>query len=663
MTDSPTFRAWHGSTINPPVFLGSSALILLIVAWGVLAPENAGRVFADVQAWIVGSFGWLYMLAVAAFVVFVVALAASPYGTIRLGPPESRPDFSYTAWFAMLFSAGMGIGLMFYGVAEPIFHYTSPPLGEGGDAAAAREAMTITFFHWGVHAWAIYAVVALALAYFSFRHDLPLTVRSALYPLIGRRIHGPIGHTVDIFAVLGTMFGVATSLGLGVMQVNAGLNHLFGIANTVPVQLILIAVVTLMATGSVVAGLDKGIRRLSELNIILAVAIVAFVLLAGPTLFLLNALVENLGGYLSDVVNRTFLVYAYQPTDWMASWTLFYWGWWIAWSPFVGMFIARVSRGRTIREFVVGVLLVPVAFTFVWMTAFGNSALALDLGMAQGAIGTAVNADVATALFKFLAYLPLAEIASGLATILVVTFFVTSSDSGSMVIDIITSGGTTQSPVWQRVFWAVGEGVVAAALLLAGGLGALQTASIAAALPFVLVMLVMCVGLWRGLQMEGVRRTRMEVPGFARHPAHARPWRKRLASLVHYPDKAAVTGFLADTAAPALREVASEIEAAGLRTEVEADTEAVRLTVRHDGERAFVYAVRLTAYRAPTFAFPEFTPPDEPVGPSYWRAEVHLLEGSQHYDVMPYDREELIADVIAQYEKHMHFLHTVRDTA
>jgi len=417
---------------NVPVFVGSAALIFTALLLVVHDPDDASIVFAAIQSWIVHEMGWFYVAAVATFLVFAIGIAASSMGAIKLGPDDSEPDFSTASWFAMLFSAGMGIGIMFYGVAEPVLHFASPPVGEGGTVEAARNAMQLSFFHWGLHAWAIYAVMGLALAYFSFRQGLPLTVRSALYPLIGERIYGPIGHLVDIFAVFGTMFGVATSLGLGVLQVNAGLNYLFGIEPDISVQLMLIAGITLLATASVVSGINAGIRRLSELNLCLAIVLMLFVLAVGPTVFLLQAAMQNTGAYLSDLVGKTFTLYAYQPNEWIGGWTLFYWGWWISWSPFVGMFIARISRGRTIREFVIGVLLVPSGFTFLWFTVFGNTALAMQLdGSAQ--MVDAVQADVAVALFQFLGHLPFAGISMTIATLLVVTFFVTSSDSGSLV--------------------------------------------------------------------------------------------------------------------------------------------------------------------------------------------------------------------------------------
>ncbi|MEL0016672.1 MAG: BCCT family transporter, partial [Rhodospirillales bacterium] len=371
---------------------------------------------------------------------------------------------------------------------------------------AAKNAMLFTYFHWGFQAWATYIIVGLSLAYFAFRQGLPLTIRSSLYPLIGEKIYGPIGSVVDVFAVLGTMFGVATSLGIGVTQVNAGLNYLFGVAISPEVQVLLIAAITVMATLSVITGLNGGIRRLSELNMVLAIFLLLFVLLSGPTAALLGAFVQNVGNYLGNFVPLTFNVYAYEPNEWIGDWTLFYWGWWISWSPFVGMFIARISRGRTIREFILGVLFVPAGFTFLWLSIFGNSALFIELSETGGEITSAVLSDMPTALYVFLEHLPFAPVICLLATLLIVTFFVTSSDSGSLVIDIITSGGNENPPVWQRIFWAISEGVVASVLLLAGGLGALQTAAISSALPFSIVMIFICVGLYRALQVEGRSR-------------------------------------------------------------------------------------------------------------------------------------------------------------
>ncbi len=647
--------------INPPVFILSGVLTLVFVGLAALFPDAASGVFTAAQDWIVHTAGWFYVLTVAGFLVFVVTLAVSGYGNIKLGPDHSEPDYSYTSWFAMLFSAGMGIGLMFFGVAEPVMHFAAPPVGEGGTVAAARDAMRITLFHWGVHAWAIYAVVALSLAYFSFRHNLPLTIRSALYPLIGERIYGPIGHAVDIFAVLGTLFGVATSLGFGVIQVNAGLNYLFDLPVSVPIQVVLIAAITAIATLSVALGLDAGIRRISELNIALAVILLVFVLVTGPTVFLLQTLVQNTGNYLSSLFSMTFNLHAYEPTSWIGGWTLFYWGWWIAWSPFVGMFIARVSRGRTIREFVVGVLLVPVGFTFMWMTFFGDTAIHMILMQGIGELADAVAADTSVALFRFLEQLPLSGITSLLATLLVITFFVTSSDSGSLVVDMLTSGGEEESPVWQRIFWAVIEGIVAAALLLAGGLQALQTATIASALPFAVIMILMCWGLVRALRLEAVKRLslgRARMMPRGSHPA--RGWQSRLAKVIHQADRAEVDHFIRTVVKPALTEVADELKKQNLDARVGDDEDGrAWLEVRHGDEIDFFYSVHPRPYEPPSFVLRD-TRPRRAEELKYYRAEVHLREGGQDYDITGWSSADVINDVLDHYEGHLHFLHAVR---
>jgi len=644
--------------INPPVFLTSAALVLLFVLVAVIWPDASERWSGAIQGWVIDTAGWFYVLAVAGFLVFVVLLATSAYGTIKLGPDHSEPDYSYLSWFAMLFSAGMGIGLMFFGVAEPVMHYTTPPVGDPETVAAARQAMRITMFHWGVHAWAIYAVVGLALAYFAYRHGLPLTIRSSLYPLIGERIHGPIGHAVDIFAVLGTIFGVATSLGFGVMQVNAGLNHLFGLPVGIGVQVGLIAGITAIATVSVAMGLDGGIRRISELNMVLAVGLLGFVLVAGPTVFLLQALVHNTGMYLSNLFAMTFNLYAYQPTGWIGGWTLFYWGWWIAWSPFVGMFIARVSRGRTIRQFVVGVLLVPVGFTFMWMTFFGNTALHMVMAQGLQGLAEAVDADASVALFMFFEQLPFSAVTSFLATVLVITFFVTSSDSGSLVVDMLTSGGAEESPLWQRVFWALLEGAVAAALLLAGGLAALQTASIASALPFSIVMVVMCWGLLRALRIEGVKR--MSLREARVDPGATLTLQQRVASLLHQPGRAEVLDYIHQIVLPALTKVADELRRSGLDVAVESPEDGrAWLEVRHGDEIDFYYSVRPRAYEAPAFALRD-TRTRRAEALKYYRAEVHLREGGRDYDIMGWRGEDVINDVLDHYQRHLHFLGAMR---
>ena len=490
--------------IHPTVFWGSAGSTVLFVLVSLLNLDQMTQVFKDVLGFITASAGWFLVLCVNVYLAVVLFLLFSRHGRVRLGGDDARPTFSYWGWLSMLFSAGMGIGLMFWSVAEPIYHYTSPPWGEAQTPEAARLAMGITFFHWGFHAWGLYGLMALALAYFAYNRGLPLTVRSTFFPLLGERIHGWAGNLIDVLATLATLFGLATSLGLGAQQVNAGFAYLFGIPQSVTVQVILIAIITAMATISVVLGVDKGIRRLSQINVVIAVLLLLFVFIAGPTRYLLDALVQNIGVYLQNLPRLSFWTEAYTKAGqdgWQHGWTLFYWAWWIAWSPFVGIFIARVSRGRTVREFVSAILIVPTLATCVWLTVFGNAALHVEL-FGAGGIAEAVKEDVAVALFQLLEHYPLSSITIALAVCIVITFFVTSSDSASLVVDIITAGGQLDPPKVQRVFWASMEGVLAAVLLLGGGLLALQTAVVATGLPFAVILLMLSFSLVRGMRAD-----------------------------------------------------------------------------------------------------------------------------------------------------------------
>lgn len=500
-------------TVEPVVFWASAVLIVVFVLLSFVYTSEMGSTFKSIQTLFSTYAGWIYILGVNFFLLFAIWLMLGRYGDIRIGGVDARPEFTTKGWFAMLFSAGMGIGLVFWSVAEPMYHFSSPPLGvESGSAEAARLAISITMFHWGFHAWGIYAVIALAMAFFAYNRGLPLTVRSVFYPLLGERIYGPIGHAIDVLAVLATMFGLATSLGLGVQQVNAGLDVLFGIGISTTVQVVLIVLITMVAIGSVVSGLDKGVRVLSEINMGAAGLLMIFVLLAGPTLFIFDSLIQNIGAYVQHIMQLSTWTESYSQTDWQHSWTIFYWAWWIAWSPFVGMFIARVSKGRTVREFLMGVLLVPALLTAIWLTVFGGTALFAELYGGGGIVAAVTQENgVATALYELLGRFPLSSITSLLAVFVVITFFVTSSDSGSLVIDTITSGGHPHPPVRQKIFWASAEGVVAAALLIAGGLKSLQAGSILTGLPFTFVLFFMCLSLSKGLHEEWLKELSQEL--------------------------------------------------------------------------------------------------------------------------------------------------------
>lgn len=487
--------------VNRPVFIASALLIVGFIIFGSLFGELAGEVFNQLQSFITHRFRWLFIILMNVTVVFSLYIALSRYGDIRLGHQTEHPEYSLLSWFGMLFSAGIGIGLLYWGTAEPLYHFMSPPMGQAETVEAAKQAMSISFLHWGIHAWALYCVVALSLAYFHYRRGLPLSIRSVLYPLIGQKIYGKWGHVVDTLAVFGTMFGVVTSLGLGAMQINAGFSNVFGIPNNVPVQLCLIAIITAMATLSVMMGLDKGIKRLSDINIVLTVLLLGFMLFFGPTQFIIDSFIENIGNYVSQLIPLGFWSEAYSNTDWQANWTIFYWAWWVSWSPFVGIFVARISRGRTIREFIFGVLFIPMLLLFFWFTTFGGSAVHMELMGNYGLI-EAVKADYGSAIFKLIEYYPLTKPLTLVIVVMIMLWFVTSSDSASLVIDMLTAGGDTNPPKIQRLFWALSQGVIAAVLLVAGGLSALQAVAIIAGFPFAIVVFVMMYCLWRGLTRD-----------------------------------------------------------------------------------------------------------------------------------------------------------------
>jgi BCCT family betaine/carnitine transporter len=491
-----------GLDVHNPVFAIASILAIAFVVGTLLFLDSAGTAFAELRVWITTRFDWTFVISVNFFVLFSLYVAASKLGRVRFGGPKARPRYGYSGWLAMLFAAGVGIGLMFYGVLEPVTHTLNPPLGldASNREVAVAAGMSAAIFHWGLHAWAIYAVVGLALAFFCFNRGLPLTLRSAFYPLFGKAVWGPFGHLVDVTAVLATLFGLATSLGFGAEQLSGGLNYLFDIQPTGTTKVVLISAIIGVALISVVAGLDKGVKRLSEINMGLAVLLMLFVIVAGPTLALAKTAASATFNY---------LYYLPQLSNWIGrsddaffhGWTTFYWAWWIAWSPFVGMFIARISYGRTVREFIVWVLIVPTVIGVVWMSTFGGTALQQLL--VDGYMGVADSVPE-LALFKMLEGLPFTDVASAVGLVLIAIFFVTSADSGALVMDMITAGGKMDAPVAQRVFWCVLVGLVAIVLLIGGGIASLQALAISVGLPFCLVLLLMCVSLFKGLREEVV---------------------------------------------------------------------------------------------------------------------------------------------------------------
>ncbi|MDG2376718.1 MAG: BCCT family transporter [Woeseiaceae bacterium] len=489
-----------GLDIHNPVFMVSAVLAVTVVLGTLLFLEQAAVLFADVRAWITVTFDWFFMIVANVLVIFCFYVAWSRLGRVRLGGQDAQPRYGYPGWLAMLFAAGVGIGLMFFGVLEPVTHTINTPVGVDPAATEAARAagMSAAIFHWGLHAWAIYGIVGLALAFFCFNRGMPLTLRSAFFPLIGTRVWGPIGHFIDVVGVLATLFGLAVSLGFGAEQIAGGLNYLFGIPASKLTKVLLIVTIIGIALVSVVAGLDRGVKRLSEINMGMAGLLWLFVLIAGPTWVILSTIFQSFLDYatflpsLSNWIDRP-------DTAFLRDWTVFYWAWWISWSPFVGMFIARVSYGRTVREFITWVLVIPTIIGVIWMSTFGGTAL--DQLFTEGYRGVADSVPE-LALFRMLEGLPFTSIASSVSVLLIAIFFITSADSGSLVMDMITAGGKMDTPVLQRVFWCVLAGLVAMALMLGGGMASLQSMTISIALPFGIVLLLMCIGLYRGLRDE-----------------------------------------------------------------------------------------------------------------------------------------------------------------
>jgi BCCT family betaine/carnitine transporter len=489
-----------GLDIHNPVFLVSAVLVVAFVVGTLLFLDTAGAAFSNMRIWITTKFDWLFMISMNVFVLFSLYVACSKLGNVRLGGPDAIPRYGYPGWLSMLFAAGVGIGLMLYGVLEPVTHTLHPPLGinPADQRAAMAAGMSAAIFHWGLHAWGVYAVVGLALAFFCFNRGLPLVMRSAFYPLLGQRVRGGFGHVIDVTAVLATIFGLATSLGLGAEQMAGGLKYLFDIDPSGSTKVELISAIIAIALASVVAGLDKGVKRLSEINMVMAACLLLFIIIAGPTVVILKTIFSSLVDYgrhlipLSNWIGR-------EDTAFYHGWSAFYWAWWIAWSPFVGMFIARISYGRTAREFVTWVLIIPTLIGVVWMSTLGGTAL--HQLFTDGYQGVA-EAVPELALFKMLEGLPFTGVVSTGSLLLIAVFFVTSADSGSLVVDTITAGGKMDSPVIQRVFWCVLVGLVAIVLLLGGGINSLQALAISVGLPFCIVLLIMCLSLYKGLREE-----------------------------------------------------------------------------------------------------------------------------------------------------------------
>ena len=642
----------RGFVVDRAVFIPSIAFLLSTVGIVLLFPDASGSAFGMLQAAIVENASWFYGIVMAILLVASVVLAFSRVGNIRLGPDNSSPDYSLFSWLSMLFAAGVGIGLMFYGVAEPVVHYLRPPVGEGTVVGGENQAVNLTMLHWGFNAWSVYALMALVLAYFSFRRGLPLTLRSAFFPILGDRIYGPWGAAIDVFAIVCTTFGISTSLGLGVEQLSTGLNYLFGVPESGGLKLAITIAIMAMAAVSVALGLDSGIKRLSEINSFLAIALLCFVLLIGPTALILGGTLENFGYYVANLITTSTNLFTYEDTEWLGGWTIFYWGWWISWAPFVGIFIARISRGRTIREFLIGVMVAPTLFVVLWMNVFGGSAIEL-IHSGELAFGEAVANDQPLGLFLFLDYLPGTFYLSLLSLVMIVIFFVTSADSGALVLNMMASGGVDETPVFQRVLWTGIIAAISATLLITCGLGALQSATIASALPFSLILLGALWGLQRSLQSDlqssfGKASTSFDTDAGV-------DWQSRLGALLTAPSDNTVITFQRETVLPALSAFAAELNKNGLAatvTDLIGTDGSIALSAGVTEESGFSYAVRLAPQGVEASAETGVDEVVLPVEGSTSVTEVHLASGSAGYCLWGLTQTQVIADVLAQFEQH-----------
>lgn len=667
MQGAPSSGGYGRFTVNKTVFAASAVITLALIIATILFPAFSENILGNSLRWVSDHFGWYYMLVVAAYGIFSLFVGISRYGDIKLGQDQEKPDFPFLAWAAMLFSAGIGIDLLFFGVSEPLAHYLTPVLGEPGTPETARAALAQTFLHWGLHGWGIYALIGMALAYFAYRKNMPLALRSALVPVFGKkRVDGWLGNAVDIFGVVCTLLGIATSLGIGVLQANAGLTHVFGIPTNQWVQTAIIVSVVVLAGLSAMSGVEKGVRRLSEINMLGATGLLIALLVLGPTVFLLNGLVDNIGSYFQTLPDKTFRVYAYeggQGAEWKSAWTIFFWAWWVAWAPFVGLFIARISRGRTLREFVLGVMFIPLGFIFAWFSIFGNSAIDL---VNNGAVelGKTALADPAMGMFALFEHYPAAGLWSTMGVVIGLIFFITSADSGALVLANLSSknlSSGSDAPTWLRLFWAAGTGLVTLGLLFAGGFASLQSVSVVAGLPFSLILLVYMVSMWICLRQEGNKRKAGQIDR-ALVLDNGLNWRNRLNRLISFPDFQAALNFMQTTLAQAMAEVALELNKQNVDVELTTDKSGAvhQITVRSDPSD-FVYRVELVEAAKPIFALGQSgNIASAGEHEQYYRAEVFLTEGSQDYDLVGYTKEQIIIDILNQYERHIQYLHFER---
>ncbi|PRD56285.1 BCCT family transporter [Sphingobacterium gobiense] len=642
------------TTFLPGIVIPSLIFIFGVTILSVFFPNRTEYYLSIVKNLLFVNLNWLYVMVVTLFVFFLLFLFFSKYGGIKLGTNDSKPEFSFFSWISMLFAAGMGIGLMYFGVAEPMSHYTDPAFGQASSIQRAKNAELYTFFHWGIHAWSIYGIVGLSLAYFTYRYRLPLSLRSCFYPILKEKIDGKGGDIIDMFALCSTFFGITTSLGFGVSQLSAGLVYL-GVMDEVTFrsQIILVIIVMTIAVLSATTGVAKGVKFLSQINIVAVIALMTFVLIFGPTVYLLGSYSENLGYYINEFFNLTFATHTYEPEhkEWFFNWTILYWAWWISWSPYVGLFIAKISKGRTIREFIGAVLVIPTLFNFAWMTFFGNSATWLDQHTAQGALTkVANNADVL--LFEFFKYLPLTPVISLFAIIILVIFFITSADSGIFVMNNISTKNAMKSPRWQLVFWGSMLALVALVLLNAGGLQSLQTMTLITALPFAIIMLLFCYSLVKGLFIDNEYYTR--PLSHSTSSWSGTYWRERLDRIISYHGKSDINQFLSKTVKVAFEQLAEAFKGNGIIATVESSlTESphhVEIKIQHENMADFMYGVENVETAVSDYFRNEDNAPDIEHQRTYI-PRTYFGDSRKGYDIQYFTKDEIISDVLKQYER------------
>lgn len=644
--------AFFKTNLDKGVTIPSLIFILGVCLFSVLFPEQVNSVLNIIKNFIFVNLNWVYVWCVTIFVIFLIFLMFSRYGNIRLGSNDSKPEHSFFSWISMLFAAGMGIGLMYFSVAEPMQHYSNDIFKGNHYINRAKNAQLYTFFHWGIHAWSIYGLVGLTLAYFAYRYRLPLSLRSGLYPLLKDKINGKWGSAIDIFALCSTFFGITTTLGFGVVQINSGLDKLNLFPETSFLyQVIIVLLLVTISVISATSGVNKGIKILSNVNILAVIILLLFVLILGPTVYLIGSFTNGLGNYINNFFDLTFNTHVYEQDTlpWFYNWTILYWAWWISWSPFVGLFIARISKGRTIREFVAAVLIIPTLFNFIWMTVFGNSAIWMDVNVAKGALSSLVS-DPDSLMFEFLEYLPFSSVLSYLVIGIIIIFFVTSADSGILVMNSISTQNAKNTPKWQMIFWGALLAVLSLILLNAGGLQALQTMTLITALPFAVIMVLFAISLIKALMIDykyyekGISVTTI--------PWSGNFWKERLKQMLSYETKQSVEKFIQSEVKTAFEELKQEFSKNGITAEINTFSKPLKIEfeIRHKVINKFLYGVRVSKSKVSEHIIDDENLPDMDINIRYF-PKSYFGDTREGYDIQYFTKNELISDVLKHYER------------